>query len=356
MISLGIVVLGQSRYIRVKVNQANVRERPIVGSTITGKAKKGQEFEVFASKGPWQYIATNGVKGWIHNSTTVVIGTKSEITQSAAKRIPHTFTIKSSYNKFENQTVFYVDLGHGKNKFRGRLRIGFTFTGKRTRRPPQTVTLIHFNTERLFRSKMIVLYDGKRFSTNSKPCTVEKPDAAEEIVLKRSFVLACGFEIPYSRYLAIARSSSVEMQIGTDQIALTPEELSAMFELAGRRAYVEPPKRVSAGVIAEIPSRVSGGIAEIPSRVSGGIVNGNAISLPKPQYPDSARAVRASGMVKVAVIISKTGRLISATAISGHPLLRSAAVAAARRAKFRPTIQNGEAVEVAGELVYIFRP
>ncbi len=94
----------------------------------------------------------------------------------------------------------------------------------------------------------------------------------------------------------------------------------------------------------------------IPKRISGGVVNGKAISLPKPPYPAAARAVRAKGRVSVAVVISKTGRVISASAKGGHPLLRRAAVQAARRAKFRPTKLSGVAVEVTGVIVYNFRP
>jgi protein TonB len=93
----------------------------------------------------------------------------------------------------------------------------------------------------------------------------------------------------------------------------------------------------------------------IPSRISGGVVNGKAISLPKPAYPAAARAVNAKGSVNVAVVIGKNGNIISASAVSGHPLLRSAAVSAARRARFAPTFLSGQAVEVSGVIVYNFQ-
>ena len=95
---------------------------------------------------------------------------------------------------------------------------------------------------------------------------------------------------------------------------------------------------------------------KIPKRISGGVVNGKAISLPKPPYPAAARAVRAKGRVSVSVLISKTGRVMSASAKGGHPLLRAAAVSAARRARFRPTKLSGVAVEVTGVIVYNFKP
>lgn len=94
---------------------------------------------------------------------------------------------------------------------------------------------------------------------------------------------------------------------------------------------------------------------EVPSRVSRGVVNGQAISLPKPVYPAAARAVNARGTVNVAVVISRSGQVISAKAVSGHPLLRAPAEAAARRARFRPTLLSGQPVEVSGSIVYNFQ-
>lgn len=93
----------------------------------------------------------------------------------------------------------------------------------------------------------------------------------------------------------------------------------------------------------------------VPKRISKGVVNGQAISLPKPAYPAAARAVNAKGSVSVAIVISKSGSVISASAVSGHPLLRQAAASAARRARFRPTLLSGQPVEVSGVIVYNFQ-
>ncbi len=95
---------------------------------------------------------------------------------------------------------------------------------------------------------------------------------------------------------------------------------------------------------------------EPPKTISGGVLNGKATSLPKPPYPAAARAVRASGAVSVQVLISETGSVISATAVSGHPLLRQAAVAAARGAHFSPTLLSGQPVKVSGVITYNFVP
>lgn len=94
----------------------------------------------------------------------------------------------------------------------------------------------------------------------------------------------------------------------------------------------------------------------VPKTVSGGVLNGKATSLPKPAYPAAAKAVRAGGAVSVQVLISESGSVISASAVSGHPLLRAAAESAARGARFSPTLLSGQAVKVSGVITYNFVP
>jgi len=91
-----------------------------------------------------------------------------------------------------------------------------------------------------------------------------------------------------------------------------------------------------------------------PPVQSMGVVNGRAASLPKPNYPPAARAVSAQGKVDVQVLIDEDGRVISAKAVSGNPLFRSAAEAAARNARFTQTKLSGVPVKVTGVIVYNF--
>ncbi len=64
--------------------------------------------------------------------------------------------------------------------------------------------------------------------------------------------------------------------------------------------------------------------------------------------------MRAGGEVKVQVLIDERGNVVSASAISGHPLLRAAAQAAARQAKFTPTKLSEQPVKVTGVIIYNF--
>jgi len=85
-----------------------------------------------------------------------------------------------------------------------------------------------------------------------------------------------------------------------------------------------------------------------------GVVNGIAVNLVKPPYPMPAQAVRAAGAVNVQVTIDEKGNVISANAVSGHPLLRQASETAARASKFNPTLLSNQPIKVTGVIVYKF--
>jgi TonB family protein len=90
--------------------------------------------------------------------------------------------------------------------------------------------------------------------------------------------------------------------------------------------------------------------------VTGELKRGELVSKPEPEYPAIALVARASGEVKVQVTIDEEGKVIDASAVSGHPLLRAAAVKAAHAAVFAPTLLDGKAVKVMGVIDYNFAP
>ena len=87
---------------------------------------------------------------------------------------------------------------------------------------------------------------------------------------------------------------------------------------------------------------------------SGGILNQKALQKPNPTYPQAALDARVSGVVVVAILVDEKGVVQEAKAVSGHPLLRQAAVDAAYQARFVPTRVSGNPVKVSGKLVYRF--
>jgi TonB family protein len=88
--------------------------------------------------------------------------------------------------------------------------------------------------------------------------------------------------------------------------------------------------------------------------VSGGVLNGTAVSLPPPTYPEAAKRMRTQGVVTVEVILDEAGKVVSANATAGPTILRDAAVQAALKARFSPTKLSGQPVKVSGVINYKF--
>jgi TonB family protein len=88
--------------------------------------------------------------------------------------------------------------------------------------------------------------------------------------------------------------------------------------------------------------------------VSGGVLQGSATKKVQPDYPPIAKAASVEGLVRVQVTVSEEGRVIDAEVIDGHPLLRDAALDAAKRWEFNPTTLEGKPVKIQGVLTFSF--
>lgn len=90
--------------------------------------------------------------------------------------------------------------------------------------------------------------------------------------------------------------------------------------------------------------------------ISGGVVNGKAIHLELPVYPESARAMQVNGRIAIKVLISENGKVISAENMSGESLLANPSRVAACRSQFSPVLLQGKPVKVTGMILYSFNP
>lgn len=88
--------------------------------------------------------------------------------------------------------------------------------------------------------------------------------------------------------------------------------------------------------------------------INGGIISGKALSLPQPKYPKEARKAKIEGEVRVRVLISVKGDIISAVAVDGPTELQEAAEEAAKKAIFSSTLLEGNPTKVSGIIVYKF--
>ena len=87
---------------------------------------------------------------------------------------------------------------------------------------------------------------------------------------------------------------------------------------------------------------------------AGSVINGKAIRLPKPTYPEEAKRARVAGTVLVQLVIDERGKVLRACAVQGPSLLMRAAEVAAYNGEFTPTKVNGQPVKVTGSITYNF--
>jgi protein TonB len=139
-----------------------------------------------------------------------------------------------------------------------------------------------------------------------------------------------------------------------------------------------PPPSAGAGVVGGVPGGVAGGTPggvlgsilsttnsqpppppppaakkEAPPqqvqriKIGGQVQQANLIKQVKPIYPQLAKQARISGVVHLSAIISKDGTIQELKALPGaHPLLVPAAIEAVKQWVYKPTLLNGEPVEV----------
>jgi len=137
-----------------------------------------------------------------------------------------------------------------------------------------------------------------------------------------------------------------------------PAASNAATQIAGAALDVKSPTMTSSQPVpvvnldSEPPP--TPGPRPILKPISGGVLNGTAITLPQPTYPEPAKRSRVQGIVSVDVVLDESGKVISANASSGPAMLRDAAVQAALKARFSPTKLSGQPVKVSGVINYKF--
>jgi len=118
--------------------------------------------------------------------------------------------------------------------------------------------------------------------------------------------------------------------------ALAAKKSQSASGLAPTPPPPPPPPPQTAGTSA-IPARV---------RVSSAVQQANLITKVDPVYPPLAIQARISGEVRFTAIIGKDGNVLNVQLVSGHPLLVAPATEAVKQYVYRPTLLNGNPVEV----------
>ncbi|MDQ3011508.1 MAG: energy transducer TonB [Acidobacteriota bacterium] len=220
----------------------------------------------------------------------------------------------------------------------------------------QGATFNFVSSEMSFENKLV---KGAPFSAEIENETVQTLGDGNRIVHKSDGSIHRDGEGRMRREQSIGAVGSFANSENFRTITLTDPVAGAIYTL-------EPNSHIArkmSNVRTPMPTlSVAGGSTTVTSNtsvpkkisVSGGVLLGNAIKKPQPGYPPVAKAAKASGPVQVQITISEEGKVIDAQVISGHPLLRDAALDAARQWEFKPTELSGAPVKVQGTLTFNF--
>ncbi|HTR49029.1 MAG TPA: energy transducer TonB [Verrucomicrobiae bacterium] len=119
------------------------------------------------------------------------------------------------------------------------------------------------------------------------------------------------------------------------------------------------------GVPGGVPGGVLGGIlgaapppppkpTQTRIRVGGQVQAASLLRRVDPVYPQIAKTAHVSGTVVLHAVIAKDGTIQQLEYLSGPPLLMRAAMDAVREWRYKPTLLNGEAVEVDTTIQVVF--
>ena len=112
-----------------------------------------------------------------------------------------------------------------------------------------------------------------------------------------------------------------------------------------------PPPPPPTPVVKPAPTPTADTVVRLTSKLT----QGRVLRKVEPLYPAIARVARIQGAVQVQIDISETGAVTNVTLLSGHPLLREAAMRAAKQWLFIPTELNERPVRAIGVLTFNFK-
>jgi protein TonB len=143
---------------------------------------------------------------------------------------------------------------------------------------------------------------------------------------------------------AIPKEVAVFKEAELPPDVITPTQTGGVFGgipgqgMLGGAALPPPPK-------AAAPARIKQG---------GNVTAASIVTQTKPLYPALARQARIQGNVVLHAIIDKEGRVAQLEVVTGHPLLVQAALDAVKQWRYKPTLLNGDPVEVDTTITVTF--
>jgi protein TonB len=137
-----------------------------------------------------------------------------------------------------------------------------------------------------------------------------------------------------------------QLPLGESGSSLSKSGLDGLVKFLGQSTASAPPPPVAEKSAPREIQRIKRG---------GTVLEAMALSRPAPAYPELAKRARIEGEVHLRAVISQDGSIQELSVLMGHPLLVKAAVEAVSQWRYRPTILNGEPVEVLTQITVTFR-
>jgi TonB family protein len=104
----------------------------------------------------------------------------------------------------------------------------------------------------------------------------------------------------------------------------------------------------------EEPKPVTTETTDLTSPLKVGSLLEYAVQRTNPVYPQTARSIRQTGVVRVEVMVDEEGKVTAVQNLSGPALLQMAARDAVKKWKFKPFLRDGQPVKATGFLSFNF--
>ena len=140
-----------------------------------------------------------------------------------------------------------------------------------------------------------------------------------------------GDTLPFTNLLSISKAVHEVDEHLTISFSGPPSETTLTIRTP------EAPLATAAAIPAAVPGQI---------RVGAQVQAANLINQVRPEYPPLAKQARVQGTVTFGVTIAKDGTIANLNLISGPPLLVQAAQQAVQQWQYKPTLLNGQPVEV----------
>ena len=151
----------------------------------------------------------------------------------------------------------------------------------------------------------------------------------------------------FNRGDSYEKSGNIEKAMADYQKASELDEKNEAAKTNLKRLQDEQAKTAASQQKTETP--------KVPEMLNLGTLNNLAVNLVTPIYPAFAQKSAIQGKVTVQVTLDEEGKVISAKAIDGPPLLRSVSEDAVRKSKFKPARVGVQVVKATGVIVYNFK-